>query len=213
MIENTESLQRRPRFSLLTVLVFMALVACGIMILQLWREVGPLRAEVRQLRDETGRLTVDDESVVHAIRVPAGEGEPAKWRVWVPDGVSAAVNVAIGDIPKSGVPQVKKTVELPAGESWLTLGFKQHPDSGRWLVDLTTQKVSVGGIIPVEQEWFDWPTLASSGEAVGTQTVMASRSQRFLVLKRYRVARVAGSGDVDMLGGPLYGYVLWLEWQ
>jgi hypothetical protein len=40
-----------PRFSLLTILLVMALVACGITIWQLWREVGPLREEVRRLRD------------------------------------------------------------------------------------------------------------------------------------------------------------------
>ena len=56
----TESQSRRPRFSLLTLLLLMAIAAMGIVIWQLWSEVEPLRAEVRNLRLETGRLTIDD---------------------------------------------------------------------------------------------------------------------------------------------------------
>jgi hypothetical protein len=183
----------RPRFSLLTILFLFALIACGVTIWQLWNEVGPLRAEVRQLRDETGRIAVEDKSAVHAIRVRAGESEPAKWRVWIPDGVSAVVKVAVGDISKTGLPEARKALPLKSGESWLTLDFKQHQESGRWLMDLTTEDANVGGIIPLEQEWFDWPMLASSGEAVGMQTTTAPRSQGVLVLKRYRVAKVGSS--------------------
>ena len=46
--------KRRPRVSLLSLLLIMALVATSLTTAMLWREVGPLRAEINRLRDEVG---------------------------------------------------------------------------------------------------------------------------------------------------------------
>jgi hypothetical protein len=76
----------RPRLSLLSALLLMTIVGLSIAVTQLWREVGPLRAKVSLLRNETGRLSVDDPTQIHAIEVRTSEPLLWKWRVWVPDG-------------------------------------------------------------------------------------------------------------------------------
>ena len=65
----------------------MTIVGMAIVVVQLWREVGPLRTEVRQLRDEVGRLSIDDpiESFTRSRSAPTSD-LTWKWRVWVPAG-------------------------------------------------------------------------------------------------------------------------------
>ena len=59
----------RPRISILNALLLTTIVAMAIVIVQLWREVGPLRTEVRQLRNQTGKLSILDPTKTHAIEV------------------------------------------------------------------------------------------------------------------------------------------------
>ena len=75
----------RPRISLLSALLFMTIAGMAIVIVQLWREVGPLRAEVRRLRNELGVLTVENPSRLHAIEVRTKDEMIWKWRIWVPE--------------------------------------------------------------------------------------------------------------------------------
>ena len=78
----------RPRISILTALLLMTILGMAIVIVQLWREVGPLRAEVRQLRIESGRLTIDDPDKIHAMAVHSADTESKswKWRMYLPAG-------------------------------------------------------------------------------------------------------------------------------
>jgi hypothetical protein len=76
----------RPRFSLLTALLLVAIVAMGIGIWRLYRELVPLRAEVRNLRTQLGVLTIDDDQKFHVVRVREPGGFRWNWRIWLPKG-------------------------------------------------------------------------------------------------------------------------------
>src|SRR4051812_252002 len=94
---------RRPRFSLLTVLLLMTITGMGISIRQLWREVGPLRADNKRLTEERGMLVIRDPNRLHAIEIPArfaGEGRQS-FRVYVPPGQTYLAFVQVNDIPKA----------------------------------------------------------------------------------------------------------------
>ena len=67
--------------SLLTAVLLMTIVGMAIVIVQLWREVAPLRAEVRRFRDEMGQLTISDPSKFHAIEVRTSDKMIWKWRI------------------------------------------------------------------------------------------------------------------------------------
>ena len=87
-IANTSVIRLRPRISLLAALLLMTVVGMAIVIVQLWLEVGPLRAENKRLNEERGTLVIGDPSQLHAIRIPArfaGEGRQS-YRVYVPPG-------------------------------------------------------------------------------------------------------------------------------
>lgn len=59
-----------PHFSLLTLLLVVAILSLSITVVHLWREVEPLRADNKRLNEERGTLVVDDPSRPHAIRIP-----------------------------------------------------------------------------------------------------------------------------------------------
>jgi hypothetical protein len=85
-----ESANTRPRwqlrFSLLTALLLVTIVAMGIGIWRLYRELVPLRAEVRNLRSQVGALTIDDDQKFHVVRVREPGGFRWNWRIWLPRG-------------------------------------------------------------------------------------------------------------------------------
>ena len=77
--QNSSS-RGRSRFSLLTALMLMTIIGLLITVTKLWREVGPLRAEVRQMRTELGHLTIDDRNRAQAIAIR--QPNPNIWRWW-----------------------------------------------------------------------------------------------------------------------------------
>jgi hypothetical protein len=76
----------RPRLSLLSALLLLTIAGMAIVIVQLWREVGPLRREVQALRAEVGVLGIDDDRKIHAIQVKQPIGFQWTWRLWLPKG-------------------------------------------------------------------------------------------------------------------------------
>src|SRR5687767_8697943 len=98
----------RPRISLLTALLFITIAGMAIVIVQLWREVGPLRVEVRRLRDETGVLSVDDPTKIHAIQVQTENDLTWKWRVWIPENRIYVLRSVGGGVPTVGLPRGRR---------------------------------------------------------------------------------------------------------
>src|SRR5258708_5153760 len=82
------SVMPRLRFSLLTATLLITIAAMAIVIALLWREVGPLRAQVKSMRTELGMLNVDDPTRVHVIQIGTSEEHHNKWRIYLPPGGS-----------------------------------------------------------------------------------------------------------------------------
>ncbi len=101
---------RRPRFSLLTLLLLLTIAAIVVTVWQLYAELGPLRGEVKRLRNEVGELSVDDKTKLHAIRVPTDAESTWKWRVWIPKGRATVAHFHWGDISLTGLPNTPYAV-------------------------------------------------------------------------------------------------------
>src|SRR5262249_40322570 len=135
----------RPRFSLFSVLLLMTIVGLVIVVAQLWREVGPLRTEVRRLRDEVGALSVDDKTKLHTIRVRTPDEFVWKWRIWIPEGRAYLLKDACGKIPKEGFAEPNGSIRLDEpGETWVEYRISPDPVSGLWMDRLRTSNASVG---------------------------------------------------------------------
>jgi hypothetical protein len=77
----------------------MTIVGLAIVVVQLWREVGPLRAQVRGMRSELGLLNIDDPAIAQAIQLGGGEPDRWKWRIYLPPSGQYTLFVYSGMIP------------------------------------------------------------------------------------------------------------------
>jgi hypothetical protein len=168
----------RPRFSLLTSLLLVTIVAMAIVIWQLYAEVVPLRMENRRLRDEVGELTIEDESEFHAMAVRTDDEFTWKWRIWIPKDVVYRLGYNSQRIPKTGFPPSQGWVTISGGgEHWIEYRVRRDPRSGKWMDGV---QASFGGLGSVQQDWVDWPTRAATGEGVGaSKLIRRTRSYCF----------------------------------
>ena len=203
----------RPRISLISALLLTAIAGMAIVITQLWREVGPLRKEVRMLRDETGRLSIEDESKLHAIAVRTADDLTWKWRVWVPEGQRVTVHSQWGNVPRQGVPVQHNMVTLSPGEQWVMLTARRDRDDRHWEEKLETGGGWVGAIIQPDAHWFDGPGHASTGDGVSTTTYVAPDSEKIIVLSRFRIGQVKSSDELLKSDKPTPGFIVWLQRQ
>ena len=200
----------RPRISLLAALLLMTIFGMAIVVVRLWREVGPLRAEIVQLRNETGRLSIDDPTRIHAIEVRTSEPLLWKWRVWVPQGQTVLARYHFGSMPSSGVPPASGSLHLKPGENWVTLrAHVKRPSS--WSARLETAGSYVGTGIPEPDRWWQWPFTSSTDSGVGFTTELAPEREPIFVLKSLRVSPNRNSGRLLPPDDPTSGFIIWLE--
>jgi hypothetical protein len=238
--QPTTSRPLRPRFSLFTALLVMALVACGITIWQLWREVGPLRAENRRLRSEVGFINIDDPDKLHALLVPRGRANEWRWRLYVPDRGKFGLFVATEEIPVEGViPKdgIGGPILLPYGEYFIDAELRQDPNRPeRWRVYL---RYGTGGatfgMSQRDRQWLpnpetgsntfkasfmkDGQNLLTRGEPLVLFRLRAQDVQPIddAAPTRNRAGQVVGQGrgrlrtrSVDILE-PCEGFLMWIE--
>jgi hypothetical protein len=222
-----------PRFSLLSLLLLVAILALSITVTRLWREVGPLRTENKRLNEERGTLMVDDSSRLHAIRIPdrfAGEGRES-YRIFVPKDSLYWAFVVVNNIPKEGYPKLKRYpdrysilgmgtnlplhAKLEPGEHVLTLRKVRRGDD-RWDVQLAISGIDATAHTPAD----DWPTIEPDTysvfeSGVKLETTPADSSRRLVLLRRRIEAvvesRVFHSYSTPEPDYPLDGLILWIE--
>ena len=84
-----------------------AAVTIVVLVVALWHtasRLDPLEREVQLLRNETGRLTIEDPDLVHAIEVPITGNYRWRWRIHLPQDRDYWLHSAEGAIPDSGLP-------------------------------------------------------------------------------------------------------------
>jgi hypothetical protein len=200
----------RPRLSLLSALLLITIIGMAIVIAQLWHEVGPLRKEVRDLRNEVGRLSIDDPTKVHAIEVRTNEQHSWKWRVWVPENEKVSFHTKWGNVPRTGVPANCPPAPLAPGEQWITMRVMQDQQSKEWFAQYETNGSGFGLRIKNEDCWWNWSKDAMMAEGVQNQSVAQLDPKEPLILTRYRTVPSGNSDDLRV-DAPTPGFIIWLE--
>jgi hypothetical protein len=203
----------RPRFSLLTVLLLTTIDGLAIVVVQLGREVGPLRKEVRRLRDEVGELSIENDTRIHAMQARTKDPLTWKFRVWVPEGQTAVVKAHWGDVPRAGVPEANAGVQLELGEQWITYRVDHSSVLNSWSVNLEAPGGLSGQTIQDEERWWEWPRPAAIwGTGVQHATGVFEDGQDVFILKRWRVADTNNASDIEKMETSA-GFIIWLERQ
>ncbi len=207
----------RPRFSLLSALLLMNIAGMAIVIVQMWREVGPLRQEVRRLRDEVGELTIEDETKLHAIQVRTNDEMTWKFRFWIPPGADVSLKFKWGNIPLNTYPNpdIIKS-HLHAGEQWVALSVQRDRAGEGWQCFLECARASDTTLpIPAADQWFLRPNGGFAGMGVGNGSKVddADDGTKTFLLQRYREAPLRS--PISAMDDPndLPGFIIWLERQ
>lgn len=98
-VAHSNKIDRFMRFSLLNLVLMTTIVALCITVYLLYQEVEPLRAELRQLRNEAGYLTITDPTRPHAIELSTDSRFKWKWKVMVPEDETWFMKANVGKIP------------------------------------------------------------------------------------------------------------------
>lgn len=240
MTTERASTPRRFRFriSLLTALLLTTIFGMTVVIVQFWREVGPLRTEVRNLRAQTGQLTFDDPSKIHALAVHEVDADYKswKWRVYLPKNRKYYLHVACGQIDEKAIPKWGEggggsTTRLESGEQIIQAAIRKD-DQGNWIVHELANEVMDDGVLKHGQsgavpigaggKWLNGPGgLASSGVLDLTQE--SFEADKPLELVRMRAEKFTpqfpNSSDPKLTNvgtnsspqGPTDGVLIWID--
>lgn len=199
---------KRVQFSLITVLLVVTIVGLAMMVVLLWKKSSATQAEVRGLRDEVGRLVVDDPSRVHVARVRTPGEHTWKWRVWIPEGKSYALKFRMSQVPATGFPTNVTTFQLgQTGETWVEYRIEPHAPPADW-ADLLSTPIQSHSSSPEELNWMSKSRSTVDGEGVGYTTQSSEAGSRVL-LYRHRVSEKATSSK--LIEDPSEGFIIWLE--
>jgi hypothetical protein len=222
--------QRRPvrlRFSLLSGLLFVTIVALAIVVVLQSRRLWPLEREVRRLRAEVGALSIDDRAVTHATQLRQQDLNLWQWRIYLPPGRPLKLVEYVGRLPgRAGKSDEQWLQELEnavprIGRSSLTSGGEQgeftlratllRQESG-W--KFSTSPGGGSSIYPFQSDWpADTGRIASSGVPIGAQRQFA-RGKPIVLLYLSTPKRTATPGGVTRSEFPsdaAEGMVLLLE--
>ena len=207
MSNDASNRRRGLRFSLLTLLLVMAIVALSITVAMLYVELGPLRKEVAELRTEVGRLNIEDPTKLHVMRVESDNDLEWKWRIWIPEGASYRLRSSGGSVPKQGFPTDGGTMYLrEPGEHVIRYVIRRNPRDDQWYGRLQTEIGSVGSD---QQPWVEWASMSARSAGPGSATQSFDADQRVEII-RHRVSQAKSSEDID---DPAAGFLIWLEPQ
>jgi hypothetical protein len=204
---NETPTPRRPRFSLRTLLTLTAWLAMGMTIFLQWRELAPLRAEVKKLRVETGKLWIEDESKSHAIEVETDDELTWKWRVWLPAGRRYVIRSHGEQISAKSFPKEGGSMWVDGGyEQVVTYRIKKDPKNGAWKGECS---LSNGAAVGADfHKWVEWNDRVMTGEGIGKQQRVFDPPQR-ITLIRQRYAE--GNGSSESIPDPADGFIIWIE--
>jgi hypothetical protein len=200
---NYAVLRKRPRFSLLTLLLMTTAVALMTTTLLLYRELAPLRREVRTLLEERGNLYIEDATEFQAMQVATPGRHHWRWRVRVPPRSEYLLHAHGGPVPKKGYLQGGGGISLAAGEH--LVGYRIAQDDESWTGELYTAQQSVA---IAQHDWPGWTIwLALTGQ-VGFTTEKFS-SDQLVTLLRHRTSATANSPAA--IEDPAPGLLIWME--
>jgi hypothetical protein len=195
----------RLSISILTALLLMTILAMAIVLAHLWREVGPLRSEVKDLRQQVGVLTLDDPSAIQAVGIPSDTDDVFKWRIHVPTNQNAIMLVKCGDVPRTGYPSTSTRIPVTAGDNVVTIkGRRFEGESMALVAQIEGMNNATIGLPQVSgtNGMFQGDILRSE------QKTMDSSNQLLLVRMRYAPP---GKSTALANDGPLPGFIIWLE--
>lgn len=219
----------RFRFSLLTAILVLTIVALAIVVVLQWREIFPLETKVRQLRTEVGSLTIDDSSLSQAIQLRQQDPNIWRWRIYLPPGGQYKLKEAGGLLPpRAGKPDELWLQDVDKAKRGVSRGeFSGVPLEGEFTLEASLLRrengwrfaATPGPGVTIYHFEEDWPAelgrIVSSGVPSDAQrTLKPGERVLLLYLSMPQLTPAIGGGTrSEPPSSPAEGIVLWLEQQ
>jgi hypothetical protein len=221
MTDSSTAAPRYPlRFSLRRLIAVVLILASGVSLVLLKREVDELRARNQELNAELGRVSVNDPNKIHvlALNRPQGPDWQWQWRIYLPKNRQYFICAALKDIPVDGLAPVTTYMVLEGSEYPLSARLQQK--EGSWEIVINTDNQSVS-------EKFDSPepdflskkayvdeviTGSKSSHAFGGMHVADAEKPVVLLRVRQRAGFVGPtSSRTTPIATPCPGVLIWIS--
>jgi hypothetical protein len=212
---------RRIRFSLMSLMLFAALVCVSISHFRTSWSLDKTQVALRTANNELGYLTIDDPKQICAIALPTFGPMQWRWRLHLPPGKRYQLRWAINNVPESDLPAapgVNKLALLDAAakpiatkEPFVFILAIHKNDAGQWLLNAVLPERGEAMTIKVVPEWLDGDRIGWTERTAGRDQTEACDGSGPLALLRYRKGKqVPPNGwTVDMQ--PTDGIAVWIE--
>ena len=225
------TLKSRHQISLLGFLLVVTVMCLAVSHWHTSRQLTTAQAELRKLRDELGRLSIDDRKKFHAVALEgdlaSGPGPHTwRWRIFVPKGVRYWWNIACQDIPKISPPPLAgvSTWRSPhpfsqnADQTAVVTARLRESGDGDWMLSVSSKigdsKEELGGAtlkIPREQiKWLYGPTVFD-GRVIGTNGTYVCDPDGPIILLQQRPCKKLPNGRRGPSDEPMPGIMVWLS--
>jgi hypothetical protein len=205
-MDNDRVLPRRvrPRISLMGAILLMTIAGMAIVIVQLWREVGPLRREVESLRAEVRVLGIDDPSKIHVVQVKAPGSFHWTRRIWLPKGHDYWF-CASTDVPATGISRCQYRNRLGIGGREITLRVGVAPsENGKRYVYIKSGNADSPFFEVEKTKWVNGETMISMDIAGATSQVSSNVVEPLVLLRLAEDSRTSTKQPPD-------GVLIWIS--
>ena len=219
-------MKKQLRFSVRDLLVFSALLCATLYCWYVTRRLQDAEAELRQLRTETGRLTVEDNSLVHAIEIDTADPNSWRWRLFLPKGHRYSLNIASRDIPFEGVPNKPNSRSVSGEPYWerdnevIVNARLAKTELGEWILSVDSRigdSKNQLGSVTATVDAKDMAALAKSSSfqvnILGNDETDVCEPTEPIVLYRKRPMLKSPGGSTDFDKEPSSGLMIWLQPQ
>ena len=182
----------------------MTIAGMAIVIVRLWREVGPLRREVQGLRAEVGVLGIDDDRRIHAVHIKQPGAFHWNWRIWLPKGHDYWF-CAASRVPAKGITRPRHRTRLGTGGREITLrvGVAPSEEGTRWVY--LQSDINHSPFLEVENtKWVNGETMIDMDVAGETSQVSSNVDEPLVLLRLYEDPRSSAKKPPD-------GLLIWIS--
>lgn len=221
---NDERRPSRVRYSLRAFFITVTVLTFAAYHWTIALRLQTAEAIIETLRDETGRLNVEDETLVNVLAVDSGEPNVWRWRLFVPKGRKYMWHIASKDLPFAGIPERAGSSGVSNARYWerdnevLVTARLTELDTGDFSFSVSSrignssdQMHGASMIVPAEHMAWTQEHPTQQVEIAGKPLQTTFDPSKPFMLFSKRPMTLTPEGDTDFDHGLTHGLAVWLE--